>query len=89
MKRRTWTANEKLAIVLEGLRGDGTVADLCTRHQINQSQYYAWRDKLLNDGAKVFEHGGVDRQTERLQADLRRLKGIIGDLTIELKKNEW
>jgi transposase-like protein len=89
MKRRKWTANEKLQIVLEGLSRTCSVAELCTRHQISQGQYYAWKDKLFNDGAKLFDHGGVDRQTERLEAENRRLKEIIGDLTVELKKNDW
>ena len=89
MKRRNWTAKEKLQIVLEGLRGESTIAELCTRHQISQTQYYKWRDRLLSDGEKLFERGGVDHQSDRLQQENRRLKTIIGDLTVELKKNDF
>ena len=89
MKRRDWDPKKKLEIVLEGLKGEVAVAELCNRHQITQSQYYAWRDRLLADGPRVFDRGGVDQQVERLEAETKRLKGIIGDLTVELKKNDW
>jgi len=89
MKRRKWTAKEKLEIVQAGLRGDCPVSELCNRHQISQGQYYNWRDKLLDEGERIFEHGGVTLQADRLEAENRRLKGIIGDLTVELKKNDW
>ena len=89
MKRRQWTPKEKLAIVLQGLKGEISVAELCNEHQISQSQYYKWRDRLLAEGVKVFEHGGPDRVELRLQKEVRKLKGIIGDLTVELKKSEF
>ncbi len=38
MKRRQWTAKEKLIIVLQGLKGEMSVAELCNQHQISQSQ---------------------------------------------------
>ena len=89
MKRRQWTSKEKLKIVLQGLKGDISVGELCNQHQISQSQYYRWRDRLLAEGAKIFDHGGPDRTEQRLQKEVRKLKGIIGDLTVELKKSEY
>ncbi len=89
MKRRQWTSKEKLKIVLQGLKGDISVAELCNQHQISQSQYYKWRDRLLAQGDKIFDHGGPDRTEQRLQQEVRKLKGIIGDLTVELKKSEY
>jgi transposase-like protein len=88
MKRRKWSSAEKLQIVLEGLRGNVPLAELCTRHQISQSQYYQWRDRLLQNGSKVFEQGGPDAGEQRLRRDNQRLKAIIGELTVELKKND-
>ena len=89
MKRRKWTPKEKLMIVLEGLKGNGTIAQLCNKHQVTQAMYYKWRDQLLTDGQKVFAHGGVDKTEQRLKSENYRLKGIIGELTIELKKTEF
>jgi transposase-like protein len=47
MKGRKWTAEEKLAIVLEGIKGARAVAEICREHQIAQTQYYQWRDPFL------------------------------------------
>ena len=89
MKRRQRDPAEKLRIVLEGLRGEATVAEICNRYQINQTQYYEWRDTLLKEGGKLFARGGVDKEASRLRAENGRLKSIVGELTIELKKNDW
>ena len=51
--------------------------------------YYKWRDQLLTDGAKLFERGGVDHARERLERENWKFKETIGELTIELKKNDW
>jgi transposase-like protein len=96
MKRRKWSSTEKLQIasgclrfapaVLEGLRAAVPMAELFTRHQISQSQYYQWRDRLLQNGSKVFEQGGPQAGEERLRRDNLRLKALIGELNVELKK---
>ena len=88
MKRRKWTSKEKLQIVLEGLRGQVPLGELCARHQLSQSQYYQWRDQLLNHGAKVFDRGGPEQTEQRLRLELRQLKTLVGELTVELKKSE-
>ncbi len=48
MKQRKWTAEEKVAIVLEGLRGQKAIAEICREHQITQASYYRWRDKFTD-----------------------------------------
>lgn len=88
-KSKVWSGKEKLAIVLEGLSGTCSVGELCNRHGVAQSMYYRWRDQLLADGAKLFERGGVDHVRDRLERENRKLKETIGDLTLELKKNDW
>jgi transposase-like protein len=88
MKRRKWTGKEKLQIVLEGMRGQVPLGELCARHQLSQSQYYQWRDQLLNQGSKVFERGGPEQAEQRLREEVRRLKTLVGELTVELKKSE-
>ena len=89
MKRRTWTPKEKLMVVIEGLKGNVTIAQLCNQHQITQAQYYKWRDQLFKEGEKLFIHGGPDKNEQRLQTEVKRLKSIIGELTIELKKTAF
>ncbi|MCP4100149.1 MAG: transposase [Lentisphaerae bacterium] len=88
MGRKKWTAQEKFQIVMAGLKGR-KIAELCNEYCISQGQYYKWRDVFLNDGTKLFERGGVDKEKERLEKQNRKLKETIGDLTLELKKNDW
>ena len=51
-------------------------------------QYYKWREQFLKQGAKIFELGTNDKVLDRAKAENRKLKAIIGDLTVELKKTE-
>jgi transposase-like protein len=87
MQYRKWDSKTKFQIVLEGLKGNGNVTELCNRHQISQTQYYKWRDQFLANGTKAFE-ADADKEKEQLKIKVKRLKGIIGSLTVELKKNE-
>ena len=87
MKQKKWTSKEKL-IVLEGIKGQVPLGELCARNGVSQAQYYKWRDRLLKEGEKAFEYGGVTANEERLRQENLRLRKMIGDLTIELKKTE-
>lgn len=87
MKAKKWTSLEKFQIVIEGLKGQEKVADLCTRYGVAQSQYYKWRDQFIEHGTKIFE-AQPDKQLMYAKAENQRLKSIIGDLTVELKKTE-
>ena len=89
MEYRKWDSKTKLRIVLEGMKSNGNLSELCNRYQISQAQYYQWRDKLLNQGAKVFESGNENKEVTKLKDKVKKLKGIIGDLTVELKKNDF
>lgn len=91
MKRRKWTSQEKLQIVLEGIKEAVPLGELCVRHQISQAQYYQWRDRLFKNGTKLFEYGGTEKEEERLRQENAKLQRIIGQLTVELKKSdgEW
>jgi transposase-like protein len=86
MKRRKWESSQKLKIVLEGLSGQIEISKLCNKYQISQVIYYRWREQLLQYGHQSFESKNITRREQRLQSENKRLKEIIGDLTIELKK---
>jgi transposase-like protein len=85
---RTWTAREKAAIVLQGLKGRG-VAEICNEYQIHQTQYYRWRDQFLENAPKVFETKQQSKREQRLTGENQRLKAMVGELTMELKKSDW
>jgi transposase-like protein len=88
MKYRKWTSQEKLKIVLEGLSGQIDISKLCAKYQISQTQYYKWRDQLLKFGHQAFDVKSVTKKEQHLESEVSKLKRIIGDLTIELKKTE-
>lgn len=87
--RKKWEAADKFKIVMEGIGKEVPLGELCARHGIRQSLYYRWREHLLNEGRKVFERGGIGASEQRLQAENRRLKAMIGHLTMELKKSDF
>ena len=91
-KRRTWTATEKMRIVLTGMQADVDVAELCRREGINPTQYYGWRKQLLKSASQVFEVGRRQKQPgaeARKEAKIQRLERVIAEITaenLELKK---
>lgn len=88
MKRRDWDGKSKARIVLEGIQGR-SVASICSEYQISQSMYYRWRDTFLANAAQAFETTAVNRREERLLSENQKLKQAVGELTLELKKNDW
>ncbi len=86
MKQHKFSSKEKLEIVLSGIQKGSRLAEICNRHGISQTTYYKWRDKLFSSSDRVFSAGAFSRSEERLKAENRNLREIIGDLTVELKK---
>ncbi len=89
MKSRKWSADEKLAIVMEGLKEKRSVADICREHKISQTLYYRWRDKFLEGGKRGLVNGGSDENAYK--AEIEKLQKIIGKQAIQieiLKKTE-
>jgi transposase-like protein len=87
MQRRKWDAKTKTLIVIEGLKGK-PVAELCAEHQISQAQYYQWRDQFLTYAPKAFEVHEQSQREARLARENARLKTLVGELTLELKKSD-
>jgi transposase-like protein len=84
-KYRTFSVQKKLEIVLAGLRGDVSVKDLCRQHEIAETLYYSWREKLL-EGGKVALAGKEERQGEReLKKRIGELERALGRKTYELE----
>ena len=88
-KPRKWESSQKLKIVLEGLSGQIEISKLCNKYQISQVIYYRWREQLLQYGHQAFESKNITKREKRLSDENQRLKQIIGDLTVELKKSEF
>ena len=89
MKRRQWSSKQKAQIVLEGLSGQIDITKLCQKYQISQTQYYKWRDAFLANCHQTFDIKKQSQKEQHLEAKVAKLKNIIGDLTIELKKSDY
>ena len=84
MNRRKFDPETKVAIVLEGLKGNTTVAELCRKYQISETLYYKWRDKFLEGGRKAFLSPVSDREKE-LERRIEELEKIIGRQTVQIE----
>src|ERR671917_1775556 len=92
--RRQYSAEEKIRIVLEGLRGEASIAELCRKEGIAQSMYYGWSKEFLEAGKRRLAGDTARAATTGEVQDLRReasaLKEVVADLTLEnrlLKKS--
>ena len=92
--RKRHSAEEKIRIVLAGLRGDESIAALCRREGIAESLYYSWSKEFLEAGKKRLA-GDTERQANSgevkdLRREMRDMKELVADLTLEnrlLKKS--
>ena len=92
--RRHFSAEDKIRIVLEGLRGDDSIAELCRKEGIAQSLYYTWSKEFMEAGKRRLAGDTARAATTDEVKDLRReasaLKECVADLTLEnrlLKKS--
>src|SRR6201982_1195822 len=92
--RRQFSAEEKIRIVLEGLRGENSIAELCRKEGINQNLYYRWSKEFLEAGKKRLASNTARAATSDEVKDLRReasaLKEVVAELMLEnrlLKKS--
>jgi transposase len=99
IKRRTrkhYSAEEKIRIVLAGLRGEESIAALCRREGIAESLYYTWSKEFLEAGKKRLA-GDAARQApapevKQLRSEAATLQEVVAELTLEnrlLKKSTF
>jgi transposase len=92
--RRKYSAEEKIRIVLEGLRGEDSIAELCRREGINPNMYYQWSKEFLEAG-KARLTGDTKRQAtssevDQLRQENEQLKQVVAELLLKnrvLKKS--
>ena len=92
--RRHYSAEEKIRTVLEGLRGEDTIAELCRREGLNSNVYYRWSKEFMEAGKKRLAGDTVREATsdevKQLRAESSALKETLGELLMEnrlLKKS--
>jgi transposase len=85
-RRRRWTAEKKLKIVLETLQSDQKLAEICRREGISPTQVYQWRRQLSASAEAIFgrkQVSGEDRRVAELATESQRMKNVIAEITAE------
>ena len=87
--RKQYSAEEKIRIVLDGLRGESSIAELCRREGIVESLYYSWSKELLEAGKRRLAGDTARAATSEEVKDLRRqaqeLKEVVAEQALELR----
>ena len=94
--RKKYSAEEKIRIVLEGLRGDDSIAELCRREGLNPNIYYRWSKEFMEAGKKRLA-GDIQREAtsdevKQLRSQASALKETVAELLLEnrlLKKSTF
>jgi transposase len=87
--RRVFSAEEKIKIVLEGLRGEESVAAICRRYGIHENNYYNWSKDFMEAGKKRLsgdtERNASTDDVKDLREENTELKDLVADLSIQVK----
>ena len=92
--RKHHSAEEKIRIVLDGLRGEYSIAELCRRESIAESLYYSWSKEFLEAGKRRLagdtSRAATTGEVTNLRREVRDMKVLVADLALEnrlLKKS--
>ena len=87
--RKRYSAEEKIRIVLEGLRGEDSIAVLCRREGIAESMYYTWSKEFLEAGKKRLAgdtaRAATTDEVKTLRKEARDLKEVVAEQALELR----
>ncbi len=87
--RRQYSAEEKIRIVLDGLQGESSIAELCRREGIAESLYYSWSKEFLEAGKKRLAgdtaRNATTGEVRHLRDEARALKEVVAEQTLELR----
>jgi transposase len=92
--RKKYSAEEKVRIVLEGLRGEEKIAELCRREGIHQNMYYKWSKEFLEAGKQRLvgdtKREADSQEVEEMRNENEQLKAVVAELMLKnrnLKKS--
>ena len=83
-QRKSWSVEQKLAIVLAALSGQQRIAELSREHGVNENQIYRWREQFLEAGRQGLNGGKAPAPDQRLEAENEQLKKLLGEKALEL-----
>ena len=87
--RKLYNAEEKIRVVLDGLRGEDSIAKLCRREGIAQSMYYSWSKEFLEAGKRRLAgdtaRAATTDEVKDLRQEARALKEVVAEQALELR----
>ena len=87
--RKQYSAEEKIRIVLDGLRGEHSIAELCRREGIAESLYYSWSKEFLEAGKRRLAgdtaRAATSDEVKDLRREARELKEVVAEQALELR----
>lgn len=82
MPKVKYSEEKKTGIVLEGLKGNGPIAELCRKHGISDALFYRWRDQFFEGGKRALA-GKLESPNAALKQKLGEYEQVIGRLTVQ------
>ena len=87
--RKHYSAEEKIRVVLDGLRGEESIAELCRHEGIAQSLYYSWSKEFLEAGKRRLAgdtaRAASTSEVKDLRSEARELKEVVAEQALELR----
>lgn len=87
--RKQYSAEEKIKVALDGLKGEDSIAELCRREGIVQSLYYSWSKEFLEAGKKRLAsdtaRAATSTEVKGLRCEVRDLKEVVAEQDLELR----
>ncbi len=87
--RRHYSSEEKIRIVLDGQRGEDSIAELCRREGISQGIYYKWSKDFMEAGKKRLAvdtaRAATTDEVKELRREAKDLKEVVAEQTLELR----
>ena len=87
--RKHYSAEDKIRIVLDGLRGEYSIAELCRREGIAESLYYSWSKEFLEAGKRRLAgdtaRAATSDEVKELRREAQELKEVVAEQALELR----
>ena len=93
--RRLFTSEQKILIVMEAIRGETSVAELCRKYGIHQTQFYKWNKEFLEAGKKRLAgdttREATSSEVDELRKENQKLNELLADMMLrhDIVKKAW
>ncbi len=82
MPKSKWSVEEKLQIVMMGLKGQIEITELCRQYGISAPLFYRWKKQFLEGAKEGLRGNGSNQREQGMERELEQTKSILGELTL-------